>query len=104
MSYNVQLRTREIGIRMALGATPARVRKQIMLEAMTLVGLGVGFGVLGGVLLQTWLADLLFQVRLADPWAFLGAAAVLAGWAALAAWWPAREATRVDPTVAMRHG
>ncbi|HET6582474.1 MAG TPA: ABC transporter permease [Nannocystaceae bacterium] len=104
MSYNVQLRTREIGIRMALGATPSRVRRQVMLEAMTLVGVGIGFGVLGGVLLQTWLADLLFQVGLADPWAFLGAAAVLAGWAALAAWWPAREATRVDPTVAMRHG
>jgi predicted permease len=104
MSYNVQLRTREIGIRMALGATPARVRRQVLAEAMTLVVVGVGFGILGGVLLQAWLDDLLFQVGLADPWAFLGAAIVLVGWAALAAWWPAREATRVDPTVAMRHG
>jgi putative ABC transport system permease protein len=104
MSYNVQLRTRELGIRMALGATPARVRRHVLAEAMLLVSIGVGFGILGGVALQTWLDDLLFQVGLADPLAFLGAAAVLVAWAALAAWWPAREATRVDPTVAMRHG
>jgi predicted permease len=104
MSYNVQLRTREIGIRMALGATPRRVRRQVMSEAMLLVAVGISFGIFGAVLLQAWLDDLLFQVGLADPWAFLGAAVVLAAWAALAAWWPAREATRVDPTVAMHHG
>ena len=104
MSYNVQLRTREIGIRMALGATPARVRRQVLTQAMTLVLLGIGFGAIGGIALQAWLDEMLFEVGVADPLAFIGAAVVLAAWAALAAWLPAREATRIDPTVAMRHG
>ncbi|MBC8069573.1 MAG: FtsX-like permease family protein, partial [Deltaproteobacteria bacterium] len=104
MAYNVRLRTRELGIRMALGARASQLFALVLTDAMRLVVIGVGLGVLGGFMLEILLADLLFEVPLLDPLAFGGAAAVLLVIAALAAWLPAREATRVDPTVAMRHG
>lgn len=103
MAYNVRLRTREIGIRMALGARGAHVSRRILADAMLLVIAGIGVGIVGGIVLQALLADLLHEVPLGDPLAFGGAAAVLVVLAGLAAWLPAREATRIDPMVAMRH-
>lgn len=103
MAYNVRLRTRELGIRMALGARASNLFRLVLGDALGLVVIGVGLGVVGGVLLEAMLDDLLFEVPLFDPLAFGGAAIGLFVMAALAAWLPAREATRVDPTVAMRH-
>jgi predicted permease len=103
MAYNVRLRTREIGIRMALGARSEHVFRRILGDAMVLVIAGVGVGLVGGIVLEALLKDLLYEVPLGDPLAFGGAAVVLVMLAGLAAWLPAREATRVDPMVAMRH-
>lgn len=104
MAYNVRLRTRELGIRMALGARASHLFRQVLTDALSLALVGVGLGIVGGIVLETLLDDLLFEVPLVDPLAFGGAAIGLLAMAALAAWLPAREATRVDPTVAMRHG
>jgi putative ABC transport system permease protein len=103
MAYNVRLRTREIGIRMALGARSMHVFRRILADAMLLVVAGIAVGILGGMALEVMLADLLFEVPLGDPVVFGGAALVLVVLAGLAAALPAREATRVDPMVAMRH-
>jgi predicted permease len=104
MSYNVRLRTRELGIRMALGAHAAQLFALVLVDSMRLVLVGIAIGILGGFVLESLLADLLFEVPLLDPLAFGGATLVLLVLAAVATVLPAREATRVDPTVAMRHG
>jgi putative ABC transport system permease protein len=103
MSYTVRQRTREIGIRMALGAKPRDVMRWVLLQAMSAVVLGVGVGVAGGLLLQSWLSTLLFRVPTADVWAYGGAAFVLVAVALVAGWLPARHATRINPNAAIRH-
>ena len=103
ISFSVAQRTREIGIRMALGAQRRDVLRLILRQVVWLVLLGAGLGVmisLGGV---RALQSLLYEVRAADPIAFVGAAAVLLAAAALAAYSPARRATQVSPTVALRY-
>ena len=103
MSYMVRQRTREIGIRMALGAKPRDLLRWVLLQAMSAVVLGVGLGIAGGLLLQRLLSTLLFQVPTADVFAYGGAAAVLFAVALVAAWLPARHATRINPNAAIRH-
>ena len=102
VSYAVTQRTREIGIRMALGAEPRQVLKQVLREGMLLVGIGVAIG-LGGALIATRLLEtLLAGVSPRDPWAFTGVSLAL-GLAALAAnLIPARRAASVDPMRALR--
>jgi predicted permease len=103
LSYEVTRRTREIGIRMALGAKPSNVLRLIIGHgtALALVGAVLGITVALGV--TRFLAALLYQVPAADPLTFLGVSLLFAAVAALACYVPARRATRVDPLVALRY-
>jgi ABC-type antimicrobial peptide transport system permease subunit len=102
MSYEVRQRTREIGIRMVLGARPQDVLRHVLARGMFLVAIGAGVGVVGGLILRAALAELLFGIGAFDLVAFGGAAAILVGVALVAAWLPARRATRIQPVVALR--
>jgi putative ABC transport system permease protein len=101
-SYSVSRRTREIGIRMALGADRSTVLRLVIRQGLVLTGIGVGLGLAAGAAGAQVLRSLLFGVSALDPMAF-GGAALLFGLVALAAsYLPARRATRVDPMVALR--
>jgi putative ABC transport system permease protein len=103
MAYGVTQRTHEFGIRMAIGAQPSSVVKQVFLEGGRLTCLGLAFGLFAALLLTRLMASLLFAVKPIDP-ATLGAAAGLLAFVALAACYiPARRATRVHPLVALRY-
>ena len=102
MSYAVTHRTREIGIRMALGAEPRDALKMVLRQGAKLAAAGVAIGSVAAAAL-TWLIEgLLFDLRAADPVTFVTAPLLLAGAALLACYLPARRATKVDPIVALR--
>jgi predicted permease len=103
MAYNVARRTRDIGIRMALGAEPGNVRWHILREALVLVSIGIAIGVPAAIAGTRFVRSMLFGLGLADPVVFISAAALLALVAALAGFLPARRASRVDPIVALRY-
>jgi ABC-type antimicrobial peptide transport system permease subunit len=98
----VAQRTREIGIRMALGARPGDVRRLIVFQGMLPVALGVGMGMVGALAATRLMRSLLFGVSANDPLTFVAMAAFLTAVALLASYLPARRATRVDPLIAMR--
>ena len=102
MSYLVTQRTREIGIRMALGAGHGRVIALVLGQAaaVTLIGIGVGLG--GAAALTRYLDQLLFGLSALDPATFIGVSVLFATVATLAAFVPARRAARVDPSVTLR--
>lgn len=102
MAYLVNQRTREIGVRMALGATPGGVLRLVVGEGMTVVVMGIGTGIVGGLGLGRAVSSLVFGVTVRDPATFLGVVAVLATVALAACAIPARRAARVDPMVALR--
>jgi len=102
ISYSVACRTREIGIRMALGATPGNVLGQILRESARFVLAGLAAGVAVSLGIVRLLASLLFGVRPADPLTFLGVAFLLLAVALLACYIPARRAMHVDPILALR--
>ena len=102
ISYVVSQRTREIGVRMALGAERADVSRMVLKQAAVLAGLGVLVGLGAAAGLTRLMASLLFGVSPMDPVTFLAVAAALSAIALLASWLPARRASRVDPVEALR--
>ena len=103
MMYVVSQRTREIGIRMALGATVRDVLRMIVGQGMRLVILGLVLGLMGAFVLTRVFASLLLGVGATDPLTFVGVAVLLIAIALLACWIPARRAAKVDPLVALRY-
>jgi putative ABC transport system permease protein len=103
LSYNVAQRTREIGIRVALGARPERVRRLVVGEGLALAGLGLAIGLAGALGLSRFFVSLLYGITPTDPVTFVAVSALLLLVAAAASYFPARWATRVDPNVALRN-
>jgi predicted permease len=102
MSYSVAQRTQEMGIRMALGADRAAIRKLVVWHGMRLALLGVIIGIAAGLSLTRLMANLLFGVKAWDAAAFVSAPVVLSAVALIAVWLPAARAARVDPIKALR--
>jgi putative ABC transport system permease protein len=102
ISYSVGQRTHEFGLRIALGAKPGDVVRQVMGQGVKLALGGIGLGILGGLALGRFLWSLLYQVSAADPLTFGGVALTAAAIAALACYIPARRATAADPMTALR--
>ena len=103
ISYNVRERTREIGVRMALGAVPSDVLRMVLKQAVRLLVGGAAIGMAAALVFGRFLSTLLYGVGPADPISLAGALFVLAAFAMVAAWIPARRATQVDPMVALRY-
>ena len=103
MSYAVAERTREIGIRVAMGAQTRNVIELVIGQGMMLAGIGVGIGLAGAAGLTRLMKNLLFIVSPSDPLTFIVIALLLAGVALLACYLPARRAAKVDPMIALRH-
>jgi predicted permease len=102
MAYAVQQRTREIGVRLALGAQPGAVRTMVVLQGMRLAIVGVIIGVAAAYALSRYMSTLLFGVEARDPLVFVGVPLLLALIALIAVWVPASRASRVDPLGALR--
>ena len=102
MASLVRERTRELGIRMALGASPARLRGDVLMEALKIAGAGAVFGIATAIATSKLLSNILFEVSPADPLALAMACAVLLVVIAIAAYGPARRATKIDPAIALR--
>jgi putative ABC transport system permease protein len=102
MSYSVQQRTQELGVRMALGAQASHLRNMVIRQGMALTLIGVVIGTGGAFWLTRFLASFLFGVKTLDPIAFLATPLLLSIVALISIWVPAKRATRVDPMTALR--
>jgi putative ABC transport system permease protein len=103
MTYWVNQRTHEIGIRMALGAQPGNILQLVIRQSLFMVSVGIGIGLTGAFALTRVMASLLFGVSATDRWTFIMISLLLGGIALLASYIPARRAARVDPIVALRY-
>ena len=103
IAYSVSQRTREIGIRIALGATLRDVKLLVLRQGMFLVGIGIAAGMAGAVPLALVLRSFLHGVSPLDPFTFCAVSAMLVVVAWLAMWAPTRRATRVEPMLALHH-
>lgn len=102
LAYDVAQRTREIGVRGAVGAAPGQIVGLILRQGLGKTGLGIGLGLVGAFLVSRSMTSLLFGVTPTEPAVYATVAAVLAGVALLASYLPARRAARIDPLVALR--
>jgi predicted permease len=102
ISYSVAQRVREVGIRLALGASPNIIRGLVLREGMTLAGAGVALGILAALALTRYLSTMLYAVKATDPAVFAAVGALLLATAAAGCWFPARRATTVDPAIVLR--
>jgi ABC-type antimicrobial peptide transport system permease subunit len=102
-AFSVARRTREIGIRMALGASSAEAQRMVLREGLELMAVGAGIGLVLSLLVDKVLAGMLFQVNGADPLVFSVAVLLLGVTSLAACYFPARRAARIDPMVALRY-
>lgn len=102
LSYSVGQRHRELGIRVAVGATPPDILRLVVFEGTHLALLGIVIGLLAALALTRLMQALLYEVNASDPFIMLGTATVLVAVAVLASYFPARRATQVDPTTVLR--
>jgi predicted permease len=102
LAFAVSQRTREIGIRMALGARSGQVLGSVLGKALALIGAGLAIGFIAALVLARFVASLLYGVTATDPATYAATAAILTAVGAVAAFLPARRASRVDPMVALR--
>src|SRR5690606_25893208 len=102
VAYQVANRTRELGIRAALGARPRALLRLVLARGAVLVAAGILAGLFGALLFTRLLRALLYETAPHDPLTFIAVPAILAGVALLAAYLPARRSTRVDPVTALR--
>jgi predicted permease len=103
MAYLVAFRTNEIGIRMALGASPGVVLRMVLGHGRRLTLLGIALGMVGAFLVSRLMQQALFEVDSTNPLIYLGVALMLLAVAEFASWVPARRATRIDPVIALRN-
>jgi len=104
ISYVVSQRTREIGVRMALGASAPEVRRMVVRQGMGLAAVGVGAGLVGAWLMSSVMTSLLFGVSATDPLTYASVALALSFVAGVASWLPAQRAAGVDPSRALCQG
>jgi putative ABC transport system permease protein len=102
ISYSVEQRTREMGIRLALGAAPGSILGMVLREGLLLAVAGIGAGLAAALVLTRYLATLLYTIRPTDPPVYAAVSAILALAALAGCYFPARRATRVDPVVVLR--
>jgi ABC-type antimicrobial peptide transport system permease subunit len=103
ISYLVGERTREIGLRMALGASRIGVLRMILSQGARLAAIGVVIGLAASIALTQWMGSMIYGVSATDPLTFIGVAVILTLDALAACYIPARRAMRVDPVVALRY-
>jgi len=102
LAYDISQRTREIGIRGAIGATRRQIVALIMFQGLWKTGVGLAVGLVSAVLLSHYMASMLFELKPTDPWAYLLVSLLLAAVAVAACYLPARRAARIDPIEALR--
>ena len=98
----MSLRTREIGIRSAIGASRTQIICMVMRQGLWRTAVGLGLGLVGAVLLSRFMASMLFGLTATDPWAYVSVSLLLAAVASLASYLPARRAAMIDPIQALR--
>jgi|SRR5579859_2514066 len=103
MAYTVSLRTREIGVRMALGAQQSEILRMVLRKGFVLIAAGIGVGLLASLALTRFLASQIWGVSATDPWTFGVVGALVVGVGLAACYFPARRATEVDPLVALKY-
>jgi putative ABC transport system permease protein len=103
MAYSVQQRTQEIGVRMALGASPNQVRRMVVTQGMRLALVGVVLGIASSLALARLMKSMIYGVKSWDPLTIITVTILLSTVTLIAAYFPARRASRVDPIVALRY-
>jgi putative ABC transport system permease protein len=102
LAYDVSQRTREIGIRGAVGATRPQIVAMVMRQGLWKTAIGLVVGLVSAILLSRYMVSMLFELKPTDPWAYVAVSVLLAAVAALASYLPARHAARINPNEALR--